>query len=82
MQEINKNIMTIKIIIPYQQWMKYGEDKCMGCRKNEYGDIYFVMDISFLLNIRRFNFPPCPLFSYIVYQVSHPSMNSRACHRH
>ena len=33
MQKINKNTMTIKIIIPYQQWMKYGEDKCMGCRK-------------------------------------------------
>lgn len=69
MQEINKNIMTIKIIIPYQQWVQYGKDKCMGCRKNEYGDIYFVMDMPFLLTIRRFNFPPCPLFSYIVYQM-------------
>ena len=65
MQEINKNIMTIKIIIPYQQWMKYGEDKCMGCRKNEYGDIYFVTDILFLLFIRRFN-SPIASFSYIV----------------
>lgn len=49
--------------------MQYGKDKCRECRKNEYGDIYFVMDISFLLIIRRFNSPPCPLFSYIVYQM-------------
>ena len=69
MQKINKNTMTIKISILYHQWMQYGKDKCMECRKNKYGDIYFVMDISFLLIIRRFNFPPCPLFSYIVYQM-------------
>ena len=61
--------MIIKIIIPHHQWMQYGEDKCRGCRKNEYGDIYFVMDISFLSTIRRFKFPPCPRFSYIVYTM-------------
>lgn len=68
MQEniFNKNIETIKISIPYQQWMQYGEDNCRECRKNEYGDVYFVVDISFLLTIRNFNSPPSPPFSYIV----------------
>ena len=45
--------------------MQYGKDKCMECRKNKYEDIYFVMDISFLLIIRRFKHPTAS-FSYIV----------------
>ena len=57
--------MTIKFSIPYQQWMQYGGNECRECRKNEYGDIYFVMDISFLLIIRRFKHPTAS-FSYIV----------------
>ena len=65
MQEINKNIMTIKIIIPYQQWMKYGRNECRGCRRNEYGDIYFVVDESFFLFVRWTDYPNAS-FSYIV----------------
>ena len=57
--------MTIKFIIPYQQWMQYGEDNCRECRKNEYGDIYFVTDLSFLSFIRGFD-SPFGSFLYIV----------------
>lgn len=64
MQEIDKNIMTIKIIIPYQQWMQYGENKCRGCRMDEYGDIYFVVDISFLF-IRLIDHPLASFLSMV-----------------
>lgn len=47
--------MTIKFIIPYQQWMKYSKNEYRGCRKNEYGDIYFVVDLSFLIDMSRLN---------------------------
>lgn len=57
--------MTIKFIIPYQQWMQYGENECRGWRKNECGDIYFVVDESFFLLIRWTHYPNSS-FSYIV----------------
>lgn len=57
--------MTIKFIIPYHQWMQYGKDKCRGWRKNEDGDIYFVVDFPFLIYVSRLPDPDASLLDIV-----------------
>jgi hypothetical protein len=69
--------MTIKFIIPYHQWMKYSKNEYRECRKNEYGDIYFVVDLSFLVPISRLKNPRAS-FSDIVNMMEARDENDTA----